>query len=400
MRQIRLKLAALGVAVLLAACGGGGDGNQATKVAITSVKVMGDSLSDSGTFSGLPGSGFGRVFSVQGPATKIWTESTAAIFGVTGLCNFYKFTGSPVTPFIQNPVAGCTSYAIGGGRIQNLAAYGGAAGPQSIPLQLATGGALAVTYKATDLLLIDGGGNDAADLTGAYLGAAGGGAGAAAYGAFLSTQLDPTLVGTTLATGAAGFASIGGAYMTKLADVFYDSIQANVLNKGATHVVILNVPAITNTPRFQMVLDGVAAASGGGVAGATARAQTDGLVKSWIVAFNTQLTKRVAGNPSVLVVDFYTNSIDQFNNPAQFGLTNVKTPACPITGVGTDGLPTYNFQTCTADALSAQTPPVGATGGADWWKTYAFSDGFHPSPLGYQLMSQLVARSLASAGWI
>jgi phospholipase/lecithinase/hemolysin len=188
--------------------------------------------------------------------------------------------------------------------------------------------------------------------------------------------------------------------MTKLADVFYDSIQANVLNKGATHVVILNLPAITNTPRFQMVLDGVAAASGGGVAGATARAQTDGLVKSWIVAFNTQLTKRVAGNASVLVVDFYTNSIDQFNNPAQFGLTNVKTPACPITGVGTDGLPTYNFQTCTADALSAQTPPVGATGGADWWKTYAFSDGFHPSPLGYQLMSQLVARSLASAGWI
>jgi lysophospholipase L1-like esterase len=46
------------------------------------------------------------------------------------------------------------------------------------------------------------------------------------------------------------------------------------------------------------------------------------------------------------------------------------------------------------------TPPAGATGGANWWQTYAFSDGFHPTPLGYQLLSQLVAKSLASAGWL
>ena len=55
---------------------------------------------------------------------------------------------------------------------------------------------------------------------------------------------------------------------------------------------------------------------------------------------------------------------------------------------------------CTAAALSAQTPPAGATGGADWWKTYAFSDSFHPTPYGHQLVSQLVSRSLARAGWL
>ena len=30
-------------------------------------------------------------------------------------------------------------------------------------------------------------------------------------------------------------------------------------------------------------------------------------------------------------------------NLTQFGLTNVAKPACPIYGVGTDGLPTYDF---------------------------------------------------------
>jgi len=46
------------------------------------------------------------------------------------------------------------------------------------------------------------------------------------------------------------------------------------------------------------------------------------------------------------------------------------------------------------------TPPAGATGGANWWQTYAFSDGFHPTPYGYQLLGQLVAKSLATAGWL
>ena len=125
-----------------------------------------------------------------------------------------------------------------------------------------------------------------------------------------------------------------------------------------------------------------------------------GLVKAWVEAFNAQLSKRFAGNEKVVVVDFYTSLNDQVAQPAQFGLTNAKSTACPITGMGTDGLPTYTFATCTAAALSAAVPPAGATGGADWWKTYAFSDGFHPTPYGHQLLSQLVSRSLAQAGWL
>jgi phospholipase/lecithinase/hemolysin len=188
--------------------------------------------------------------------------------------------------------------------------------------------------------------------------------------------------------------------MVALADRFFDVIKAQALDKGAKKVVVLNMPGITNTPRFQATLDLVALGSGGGVAGATARAETEGLIKQWVEAFNAQLAKKFAGNPNVLVVDFYSNFNDQIANPAQYGLTNVKTPACPSLGIGTDGLAIYNPATCTSTALSAQTPPAGATGGADWWKTYAFSDGFHPTAAGYKLLAQLVTKELAAKGWL
>jgi outer membrane lipase/esterase len=44
-------------------------------------------------------------------------------------------------------------------------------------------------------------------------------------------------------------------------------------------------------------------------------------------------------------------------------------------------------------------PPAGVSG-AGWWKSYAFSDGFHPTPYGHQLLAQLISLSLARAGWL
>lgn len=115
---------------------------------------------------------------------------------------------------------------------------------------------------------------------------------------------------------------------------------------------------------------------------------------------NMFMQVRATGESRVVLVDLYSNFNDYIAHPADYGLTNVTTPACPATGVGTDGLPTYNFETCTDTALSAMTPPAGATGGANWWTTYAFSDGFHPTPAVYKLASQLLNRSLIQAGWL
>jgi phospholipase/lecithinase/hemolysin len=338
------------------------------------------------------------MFSVQESASEpntVWTERIAAILGTPQLCNFFKFTGAT---FVPNPVAGCTSFAVGGGRINNINPQTGAgSSPFSITYQLQVASA-AGNYKSSDLLLVDGGGNDAADLVGAYLAAATDGG--ASYAAMTGTLIPMTTLGPMLAAGPSGLAQAGGVYMVALADKFYDSIKTSALDKGAEKVAVLNMPGITNTPRFQMVLDSISRAYGGGATGAAARGQSEALFKSWVEAFNARLAAKVAGDKRVVLVDFYTAFNDQIANPAQYGLTNVKTPACPITGLGSDGLPTYNFQTCTAAALSAMTPPAGASGGANWWQTYAFSDGFHPTPLGYQLLSQLVAKSLATAGWL
>ncbi len=382
---MRSRLVAALAAAVLASCGGGGSEPLVSSAGITSVKVMGDSLADSGTFEGLPG--YGRIFSVQGSESEpnvIWTERTAAVLGAPQLCNFFQFTGET---FVADPA--CSSYGVGGGRINNALGTGGASSPFSIVYQLATAATVNGNYSASDLLLIDGGGNDAADLVGAYLRAspAPAGDGGAAYQAQLLTLLQPSdLVGLSAE-------QMGGRYMQALADQFYGAIKSYGLDLGAQHVAVLNMPGITNTPRFQMVLGSIALANG-----PEARDQAEALFRSWVVAFNQRLVANVGNDKRVVVVDFFSSFDDQVQNPAQYGLTNVTTPACPATGVGTDGLPEYNFQTCTATALSAA-PPTGVTD-PNWWKTYAFADGFHPTPYGYQLLGQLVAKSLATAGWL
>jgi phospholipase/lecithinase/hemolysin len=381
----RWALAAAFSAALIAGCGGGG-GDTTPRAQVSAVKVFGDSLADVGTF--------GYKFTVQGSASLIYPERVSQSYGLSVGCPFFKFTG---TTFIPNPTSGCTNYAVGGGVINGPGSGLTAADPRNLNVQLAAAVA-GGNYAAGDLLIVDGGGNDAATLVGAYLKAATDGG--ASYVAVLGTQLTPAQVGAAVAGGAAGLAAAGSTYMTALADTYWGLIKSQALDKGAQRVAVLNMPGITNTPRFQTVLDSIAAASGGGTAGASARAQSEALFKGWVVAFNTQLAARANGVAAVAVVDFYTSFNDQVSNPAQFLLTNVKTPACPITGVGSDGLPTYTFPTCTDAALSAQTPPAGATGGANWWKSYAFSDSFHPTPYGHQLLAQLISRTLANAGWL
>lgn len=375
----KAPLSALVAACLLAACGGGG--SDTTPVApVTSIKVAGDSLADSGTF--------GYKFTVQGTAatgagsTPIWPERIAASYGQT-LCAHYRFEGSG-----YGTNAACSNYAIGGGRINNVTAP---TSPLSIQQQLRDMGAAG--YSASDLVLIDGGGNDAADLIGAYLRASSDGG--QAYAALLATLLPQATIQAAMAGGATGMAQVGGAYMQALARQFAETIRANTLAKNAPRVAVLNMPGVTLTPKFRMVLGSVAA-----TAGAAAAAQAETLFDTWVQAFNAQLAASLAGDDRVVVVDFYTSFKDQAANPAQYQLSNITTPACPVTGRGSDGLPTYDFPSCTAAALSSMTSPPGAPAAADWWQRYGFADSFHPTPYGHQLVGQLVSRSLSRAGWL
>lgn len=370
---------ALFAACMLVACGGGG--SDTTPLApVTAVKVMGDSLADSGTY--------GFKFTVQGSAatgagsSAIWPERIAASYGQT-LCSHYTSSG---TTFTTN--AACGNYAVGGGRINYVAAP---TSPSSVTQQIKDAGSAG--FGGGDLVLIDGGANDMADLIGAYLKAASDSG--QAYAGLLTTVLDPAAVRTAMASGTSGMAQIGGAYAKTLAAQFANTIKTNTLDKGATRVAVLNVPAITKTPRFQMVLGAIAKAKG-----VEAATQAQALFDGWVNVFNAQLAASLGGDARLVVVDFYTSMKDQSEHPAQYQLTNASTPACPATGAGSDGLPTYTFATCTAASLSAMTPPTGATGGADWWRSYGFADSFHPTPYAHQLMGQLVSRSLSQAGWL
>ena len=375
--KFRLHLAALASALLLAACGGGDP-------AISSVKVMGDSLADSGTF--------GIKFTVQGSAgtgagsTPIWPELVAEDVAETeALCAFYRI--NPVTQAATTQ-AGCTNYAVGGGRINN---FSNPQDPRSITLQLQQAAQVHGSYKSTDLLLVDGGGNDAADLAGAYLGATTV-EGQAAYRALL-TSLVPAATVDALFGQVGGPEQAGGAYMQALADKFHDSIKASALDKGASKVVVLNLPDITVTPRFQAVLGAITQQAGAGAA-----QQAQGLIRQWIGAFNARLASRFTGNAQVALIDFYGTLADQVANPAKYGLTNAVDTACPVVGVGSDGLPNYNFLTCTATNLSAN-PPTGASGGANWWKTYLYSDSFHPTPYGHELLARSVSAAVRAKDW-
>ncbi len=169
MRQLQRYGLAAGLVMALAwgLVGCGGNDSLPPKTSISKVYVMGDSLADVGTFGGVK-------FTVQDPLTPsnslIWPQIIANQFGLNGAdqCNFYAFTGST---FAANTTPGCTNYAIGGGRVRVKDADGGNLNPLTVGTQMATR-ALSGDYTSGDLVLLVGGGNDAADLTTAFLRAA------------------------------------------------------------------------------------------------------------------------------------------------------------------------------------------------------------------------------------
>ena len=376
MRQVRWWAVAA-VAGLLAACGGG---DNPPPVTTSSVKVVGDSLADSGTFSGLK-------FTVQGNA--IWTERVASAVGAPALCPRYAAQSASLV--VANPAAtACTSYGVGGARI-NPADPGADDTPFSVVKQLATL-ASEKPFSPDELLLVDGGGNDVADLAGRYL-AAGGplGDGGLAFTTLAGELLTTQEINGAFTTG--GLPAVGTLYMQRLADKLADAITTHALNRDASRVVVLTVPDVTVTPRFLAVLAGVEQQSG-----QAAAAGVKALVNGWVQAFNAQLRSRLGTQPRVAIVDFYASLNQWVSAPASYGLTNATTPACPRVGTDSSGLPTYDIANCTATLLDTPPLPVGETA-AGWWQTYVFSDNFHGTPRTNELMAQTVVQALVAKGW-
>lgn len=121
------------------------------------------------------------------------------------------------------------------------------------------------------------------------------------------------------------------------------ALQAN----GARYVLVPNIPDLGRTPGFL------------GNTGATQLA----------VSYNTALYNALASQGlRVIPLDTFTFLGEITSSPAQYGFTNVTTPACGAT----------SSLVCTP--LNYVAP--GAAG------TYAFADGVHPSLAAHQMLSQ------------
>jgi len=411
----RHTLAALVAACLLAACGGGGNSGE-TKLTPVGLKVVGASLADSGTF--------GLKFTVQsasGTPYAVYTERVAAAYGLS-LCAHYRSTNGGVS-YTTNDA--CFNHAVAGAAINfglmtdsssdadtvNDTFTPLASVPSNMLYQLSELSARGLS--SGDVLIVgEGSSNDAAQLITAYLTDA---QTAGTLNTTLFRQVITSLMQDGGATAGAGVlatdggAAAGVAYMSKLAQTLVASIKTQALDKGVQRVVVLNTLDVTRTPKLQAVL---------GSLNATQAAQLQALFRAWVQAYNSALNTAVAEQGGkVVVVDLYAAFNDQLDNPAQYGLTNVTSTVCfetvnaagatktnSVVAPGTIGLTDTDVsvsvaQTCNDAFASSITPTQNATG-ADWWKTYAFSDSFHPTPYGHQLLAQLVNKRLAEAGWL
>ncbi|MDE2594640.1 MAG: SGNH/GDSL hydrolase family protein [Burkholderiales bacterium] len=363
MMRIRLALTSVMAAALLAACGGGGDGNQAPAVQYTQLVSFGDSLSDVGTY-GTDGmkagaaSAYAGKYTVNGPNAKNWTELLAAQLRLSAPCP--AETGllsiSSLSGLAQAVVdhAGCYNYAQGGARVTDAVGPGnlgllaltpaetaGALGQMTVPVVTqisrhlaAVGGA----FSGNELVTVMAGGNDVFRLLADV-----------SYGRKTTTE-------AVTAMGVAGGQL--AAYVNTL-----------IVAKGAKRVVVANLVDVSKSPF-----------------GYSQSASTQAFINVMVATFNAQLSAGLASTQGVLLVDAYTASRDQAANPGQYGLSNATTPAC-------------NLSAATNPLASSMMCNDGNVISGDV-STYLFADTVHPTPFGYKLLTQLITGAMAARGWL
>lgn len=351
MRQFKFALMVF-AALILAACGGGGAGDQTTKIKFSSMVSFGDSLSDVGTYSvGTVKALGGGKYTENLPTAKVWIELMASQLGLKAPCAAQTGLDGDATSGFKVPVtnvAGCTAYAQGGARVTNpvgpgnklLGGSNAILGQLTVPVvtqiqnYLTTNGG---SFKGDEIVFVLAGGNDVFIQLGA-----------------IGAGLPPTDAVTAMGVAGAELA----AYVKTL-----------IVAKGAKYVTVVNLPDVSKTP-FAFALD----------------AATQGLINTMVTTFNTQLQTGLAGNTNVLLVDAYTVGRDQIANPVQYGLTNVTGTACDLS-------PAKNIL-----SSSLVCNPTNLTAGVV--DKYQFSDTVHPTPYGHQLISQFVSSEMAKKGWL
>ena len=382
---LRHRLAALAAALLLAACGSGHDDSG---VDFTSTVTFGDSLSDVGTYRvGTIAAVGGGKWTVNGPDSPNWTELVASAAGTPAPCpaqtgllvNIPGLVGAPVMNF-----PACRGYAQGSARVSQRFAPNAAA-LQSPPFNEVNLGLMATpvatqldthlanvggSYSGSELVTVMAGGNDLfMNFNGVARAGAGGStaAGAALAAGWSSAVQALARLGGSAATDAATAAAYDS--MRDAGSELADLVRSRVLAKGARHVIVVNMPDVSQTP-FGLSLD----------------AGSRGVVSNMVTFFNSQLQSGLNGS-GVLLVDIYAQGRLQAASPATFGISNATSPACSTTS------PANPLQGSSLGCTAASTVAADTSG-------FLYADTVHPAPLGYRLIAQHVIERMRAAGWL
>ena len=365
-------------ALLLTSCGGGGGSGT---VSYGKMVVFGDSASDVGSYrtpalAAAFGGGKFTINDIAGGTDKVWVELLAEDLGLTPPCA--SQTGLESSgPFAElaapvTDVPGCYGYAQGGSRITNpvgmynkaLLALGnndGLIGQLTKPFTdqvarhlAASGGA----FAADDLVFVAPAGNDLFMNLAAVNAAVE--AAASAPGA---TPESIAAAATAAGTAAVQAMALAGAELSLL-------VSREMLAKGARRVIVSSYPDFSHTPF-----------------GLSQSAQTRGLMTLMSTTFNDFLAtvKNAENGERVLFVDAFGEWGRWAAAPADYGLTNVTTPACAT-------LPGFSAPY----SLFCSQATLAATDAS----TSAFADVVHPTPKGHRLLADLARSTMDKAGWL
>lgn len=382
-------------ALLLVACGGGGDpavpgtgspsGAPTTKGTFTSLVSFGDSLSDIGTYApatSLAGNGtapyFGGKFTTNSDTATVWVQNLAATLGITVTPAEVGFGGTSVQcPAAAVPaLAGtCTAYGQGGARVTDPNGIGHSGGALTVPVvtQIANHLARFGSFKDSDLILVYAGNNDVFAQFGAFGATAAQIQASAAAGTITADQANQALFAAQTAA---------QAEMKKAALELAGYVRSQILAKGGKYVAVMLLSDIADTP------------FGNSPQVASARTVLTDLSR----IFNLWLREGLTGQP-VQLIDTFTLFKDAYANPAQYGITNNTVPACDAAAISaitggavTDGSSLF----CNA---TPGVPYNGLRTGADV-NTWQFADGVHPTTGGHRILSDAFAAQLTAFGWL
>jgi phospholipase/lecithinase/hemolysin len=194
-----------------------------------------------------------------------------------------------------------------------------------------------------------------------------------------SAVASPAVYGPMVTAAQADAAAAGAAYGTangpalvpQMAQAGAELAALNkneIMGKGATHVVVLNLPDLASSPN-----------------GKAQSASSQQLIAGMVSGFNIALRAGLDGlDDKMVFIDAAASSADQVANPGNYGISNALVPACGTNALGGTSL---------ACNMTNVIP------GADVSK-YLFADSVHPAPYGQTLIAQQVAIALTARGWL